>query len=69
MPKIQVLIDKQTGEATVRYGGFKGDECYRKAEDLYRRLKAKGLNVTVKESKPTPEDELYEVEGQAVTEG
>jgi len=54
MRSIQLVVNPD-GSVTVKFQGFRGEACFREAEELYRRVKVAGVEVKVERAERTEE--------------
>ena len=50
--KIEIIIDEE-GNARLDFQGFKGNECFKQADELYALLKQSGINVVAIKETPS----------------
>ena len=61
--EIRIVIDKKTGKVKWDYSGFKGEECFREAEEIKRLLRERfGIDVEYEEVEKKPEAYITEEE-------
>lgn len=49
--KITIIMTKD-GKRVIDFHGFKGNECFDKADEIYKRLRELGIDVDIKEISP-----------------
>ena len=58
--KVNIII-KSDGTVGISFEGFQGDDCYKQADAIRKRLKELGIDLEITAIEPTPDNNLPSV--------